>query len=562
MSAEHSHAFSIAPHGKQRALARQIAAGLLTAAAFASSSDASAPHASSPASVHVGNCNDAGAGSLRDAIAAAGSGDVIDLTTLSCSTISLSTGQIVITQSSLAVIGPGSDALAIDGGGAHRVFTHVGAGTLQIEGLSVRNGYALTGSGGGCIRTGGDTLLLNDTTVTACKIVAAPCSAARGGAVYARHDAIVLHSTISNGDAEGVDCATGNFGAQGGGLYVGGSLSLIDSTISGNRAAATFIALGGGVWLQGSGTFSDARITGNSARYGGGAFLTSGVQCTGCSVDSNTAVLNGGGMMTLAAATLDHSNVTRNVVNDPSTGGHGGGVLAFAALLVRDSRFAYNSGALGAAVYTAHDLTLERSTIAYNYRGNAVYSNSGSATTMIIDSTIAGNRPLDASFVSSAITVKGTAGIINSTIAFNTMNAGAALISIGPALDMHSSIVAGNDASGAESDVITAGVPISGEHNLIRDTSALTPADTLSICPKLDRLAMNGGPTPTMMLLQGSAGIDAGSNVLTLTLDQRGSGFVRSFGATPDIGAFERQGETDDALFSSAFEAHCDGHMR
>jgi hypothetical protein len=35
---------------------------------------------------------------------------------------------------------------------------------------------------------------------------------------------------------------------------------------------------------------------------------------------------------------------------------------------------------------------------------------------------------------------------------------------------------------------------------------------------------------------------------------------VRDFGGAPDSGAFERQlGDMDDAIFSSEFEAYCDG---
>src|SRR5262249_56717111 len=54
-------------------------------------------------------------------------------------------------------------------------------------------------------------------------------------------------------------------------------------------------------------------------------------------------------------------------------------------------------------------------------------------------------------------------------------------------------------------------------------------------------LADNGGPTQTHALLPGSPAIDTGSNPASLTTDQRGGIFVRSFGAAPDMGAFEVQ---------------------
>ncbi len=55
----------------------------------------------------------------------------------------------------------------------------------------------------------------------------------------------------------------------------------------------------------------------------------------------------------------------------------------------------------------------------------------------------------------------------------------------------------------------------------------------------LGPLAPNGGPTRTHALLPGSPAIDAGSNPLGLTTDQRGTGFPRVLGGTADMGAHE-----------------------
>ena len=46
----------------------------------------------------VSNCNDSGAGSLRNAIAGALSGDTIDLSRLGCSRITLTSGEIAVPQ--------------------------------------------------------------------------------------------------------------------------------------------------------------------------------------------------------------------------------------------------------------------------------------------------------------------------------------------------------------------------------------------------------------------------------------------------------------------------------
>ena len=69
--------------------------------------------------------------------------------------------------------------------------------------------------------------------------------------------------------------------------------------------------------------------------------------------------------------------------------------------------------------------------------------------------------------------------------------------------------------------------------------------------PGLGPLADNGGPTQAIALLPGSPAINTGNNSLAvnpttdqpLTTDQRGTGFVRVFNGTVDIGAFEVQSE-------------------
>src|SRR4029079_3994527 len=68
----------------------------------------------------VQNCNDTGAGSLRDVLTAPTtlSGDTVDLTARTdCvnSTISLQLGELTVSQTSLTILGPGSDKLTIDG---------------------------------------------------------------------------------------------------------------------------------------------------------------------------------------------------------------------------------------------------------------------------------------------------------------------------------------------------------------------------------------------------------------------------------------------------------------
>ena len=66
------------------------------------------------------------------------------------------------------------------------------------------------------------------------------------------------------------------------------------------------------------------------------------------------------------------------------------------------------------------------------------------------------------------------------------------------------------------------------------------PAICVGVDPLLGAARLiNGGPTRTQALLPGSPAINAGSNPLNLTTDQRGAGFPRVVGPVADIGAYE-----------------------
>src|SRR3954467_12856236 len=97
----------------------------------------------------VANCNDSGAGSLRDAVTNAVSGETIDVGQLGCSRISLTTGSLVTAAENLTVIGPGTAGLTIDGAynGSENLFFHLGGGTLDIEGVTLANGVKYRSDG-------------------------------------------------------------------------------------------------------------------------------------------------------------------------------------------------------------------------------------------------------------------------------------------------------------------------------------------------------------------------------------------------------------------------------
>src|SRR6185436_7218327 len=94
---------------------------------------------------------------------------------------------------------------------------------------------------------------------------------------------------------------------------------------------------------------------------------------------------------------------------------------------------------------------------------------------------------------------------------------------------------------------------IGGSHNLIKAVAegTIVPADTITLDPKLQPLALNGGPTRTHALGSGSPAINAGTNPGSYPSDQRGPTFKRVIGGVADIGAFERD---TDHIFGSTLE--------
>jgi hypothetical protein len=152
---------------------------------------------------------------------------------------------------SLTLSGAGASATTVSGNHAGSVLA-VSNGTVTISGLTIENGSAPNGTGGG---------VFNSASLT------------------------VTGSTISNNNALG-----------GGGIEnYRGTLTVSGSTISSNGGQA-----GGGIEsVQGALTVSDSTLWGNTAIYGGGIeSLSSTLAITGSTLSGNGATANGGGIFT------------------------------------------------------------------------------------------------------------------------------------------------------------------------------------------------------------------------------------------------------------------------
>jgi Ca2+-binding RTX toxin-like protein len=223
------------------------------------------------------------------------------------------------------------------------------------------------------------------------------------------------------------------------------------------------------------------------------------------------------------------------VISNSTSSSFGGGVEnANGSLTVRSSTITGNSAGAGGGISSRHDepnvTTIENSTISGNtatYNGGGIrFENPfGDAQQNIRSSTIAGNSVSNPGY------------------------SGGGLSSIGPGTALTNTIVADNTAS-MRPDVQTNGSSLNASFSLIENPAdaAITGGPNIfGQDPKLGALGDDGGPTPTIPLLDGSPALDAGLSA-GLSTDQRGA--PRPFdlvglgpaagGDNADMGASER----------------------
>lgn len=502
----------------------------------------------------VTNCNDSGPGSLRAAAASASNGDTIDMSsTLACSKITLTSGGIITTLDNLSIVGPGASHLEIDGPStpeAPFIANNSASGTFYLGYLTVANGH---GVGPGCVYAKGN-LSLRGVTVTGCTT-----DRNVGGGVRTRHNLTMVNSTLA-GNAE-------HDNAGGGGGWVDGDATISNSIIRGNVVTNGYSGLNpraGGLYVGGNLHMADSTISNNaasssgsnSAVFGGGIFVNGDSYIvrsviSGNSVSGADAYARGGGIYigTAAGPTnyayFGYSTLSGNSVGSSTTGTiahvEGGGVFSAKPFGFKFSTIDHNqsnSEGGGIAAGNAAHLNLIMSTLSGNIatlQGGAVFTRYGKAM-LLLNSTIGLNSTRSISCAGIFFYNGGTLTTESSILAKNTK---------------YNSSQTECDIGGNSPLTISA----SNGHNLIQNSNATVPADTISGDPQFFTLANNGGPTRTLGIAQSSPARQAGSNLFNLEWDQRGSGYPRTLFGKTDIGAFESEGPGDgDTIFRNGFD--------
>jgi hypothetical protein len=293
--------------------------------------------------------------------------------------------------------------------------------------------------------------------------------------------------TVANGNSA-------SYYGNGGGIFNSGTLSLSNSTLSGN--SATF---GGGINNDGTVSISNSTLSGNSAPYGGGGIYNdnSGTVSLSNSTLSGNSASNGdaGGIDNYVGGTVTISNST---LSGNSTSGVGGGIENYTGgtVSISNSTLSGNSAAGYGGIYNSGAVTISNSTLSGNSAPNGYYG-----------------------------------GIFN-----------------GGTMTSSSSIVADNPGG----DCLQSGTVHDQGYNLESGTSCgfTGPGSLQNANPHLLALANNGGPTQTMALQQGSPAIDVipTSSGLCPATDQRGVTRPDNGETNCDMGAYESNYPPDSDL--------------
>lgn len=430
--------------------------------------------------ITVTSTDDSGPGSLRQALADANNGDVINFDpALNGQAIRLTTPALVI-DDSISITGPGPDLLAVCRGNndcfnsfdpqrtgsksPHRpqgiglgIFHVMPGHVVTIGGLTISYGHD---TGGG---------IFNDqssVTVDNCTIWGNFDNSTGGGGgirnAGATANLMLFNSRISGNSA---------YGGYGGGIYnENGTAIIIKSTITNNVSPLLPLLDGGGIWNGGMAEITNSMITGNFAGVLGGGIRNVGkLTLTNSTLSENHAGTNfggsgyGGGISNSGTLEITNSSITENDATGKSSG-WGGGISSQGSVEIHNTTFSGNRAGV---------------------HGGTIYG--------------------------------GTFGIANSILNAGTPEN----IFGGSNVTSHGYNISSDKAGGF----------LSG------------PGDQINTDPLIGPLQDNGGPTFTHELLPGSPAVNTGDPDFTPPpfYDQRGLPFVRVFRNRIDIGSFEVQ---------------------
>jgi hypothetical protein len=223
-------------------------------------------------------------------------------------------------------------------------------GTLTVSN-SILSGNAAPIFGGGIYNDRTGTLTVIDSTLSGNWAGYPFCNLGQavGGGIYNSGAATVIHSTLSGNYTVSCQAVTD----YGGGIYnAGGTLTVIDSVLSGN-VAGTFNpgftgtgGIGGAIYNNGPLTLINSTLSSNSGGVGGGIWNASTA-----TVSNSTLFGNYGTEYTLQFGIINTQTGTLTVSNS-TLSGNNGGIDNFGTLILKATLLAGQTGGNGNCVGT------------------------------------------------------------------------------------------------------------------------------------------------------------------------------------------------------------------
>lgn len=283
----------------------------------------------------VTQATDSGAGSLREAVAAATNLATITFaSSLAGQTITL-LSTVVLDKSLTIDASALAEPVTISDGGAVRVLEVPAGVAVTLDGLVIADGWATVTEGeryvGGGIANWG-TLTVTDCAFTGNSAMWPGPGSVHGGALFNEGIALVSHSTFTDNVAQngggGIASLEGTLTVESstfsdnsaffGGGIVASEASVGGCTSTGNSAAN----MSGGIFVL-DGHVENSTFLGNSADFGGGILggAASTVTLTHCTFSGNTVVTylpgyGGGGILHLGPLHYTHTVIA----NSPADG--------------------------------------------------------------------------------------------------------------------------------------------------------------------------------------------------------------------------------------------------
>ena len=439
-------------------------------------------------------------------------------------------GQLIISRD--VVIDGTGHAIVINGGGCAncRVFTITSGGTnVTLNQLTLSNGKETTNGAGIQIQTGATVTFYNST------VSGNTASGANGGGIYNSGKLTMTNSTITNNSA-----------FDGGGIAnPGGTLTVTNSTIANNSASG----YGGGIYNEHNTLIvTNSTITNNSAQKGGGIYnIDAALTVTNSTIANNKGTDRGGGIRNnsgtltvtnsiIASNTTDfsigpncdstNSTTTDNGGNIDSGTSCGFGASSKSSTDPKLSALADNGGPTQTMALTSNSPAIDYATAncpAGDQRGYVRSSpkcDSGAfeygaklATSITLTSSL--NPSTAGQSVTFTATVTSTVGTPSGTVNFKAdgtsmSGCGAKALSSGTATCATSALTVGTRTITAE---------YSGDTNYNTSTGTLTGGQVVNLGNTTVNLTLSPGPyiagqsltlTATVTETQTSSGASAG----------------------------------------------------